>query len=86
MDPLQGTLPGPECYALTAMCGDLCKALRIDLLFSDLISRGVIDWNEQEKICRENLTEPKRVHALLEIIIKTPESMTVEDLISFGLF
>ena len=70
MDPLQGTPPGPEYHALTGMCVDLCKALRIDLLFPDLIAGGVIDCNEQEEICRENSTEPERVQALLNIIMK----------------
>ena len=59
MDPLQGTPPGPEYHALTGMCVDLCKALRIDLLFPDLIAGGVIDCNE-----------PERVQALLNIIMK----------------
>ena len=67
MDPLP---PGPEYHALTGMCGDFCNALQIDLLFPELIGGGVIDWKEKDKICCENLTEPKRVQALLNIIIK----------------
>jgi len=67
---MEPSSPGPEYRSLTMIYGELCKALPIDRLFPNLISCGVIDRNEQKEICRGNSTEPNRVQALLDIIMK----------------
>ena len=70
MEPLEESPPRPENCALTGAYRDLCTSLPIDNLFPSLITHGVIDWDEKQRICSENLTQPKKVQALLDIIIK----------------
>ena len=70
MEPFEGMSPGPEYHALTRLCGEMCTALPVDSLFPSLIANGVIDWADKDRICGENLTQQKRVEALLNIIIK----------------
>ena len=66
----------PEYNALVDNTSDLCKALPIDDLFSDLISQRVIEFDDKEELCNEN-TSKKKVEKFLEKYLR-PELLVGE--------